>query len=220
MSRTRARELAKEFLDRGNPKGWFEAFYIEAKGDESAIPWANLTPNPEMVAWLDANAQAGEGRRALVIGCGLGDDAEAVAARGFAVTSFDISPQAIAWCKQRFPNSQVNYVVADLLAPPSEWQGTFDLVVEINTLQVLPEDLRQAAMKSTADFLAENGTLLVIARAREPEEDRGAMPWPLTRAELAEFETLGLAQVHFEEFFDDETPPARRFKVHCRKQTT
>jgi ubiquinone/menaquinone biosynthesis C-methylase UbiE len=218
MSRARARELAKEFLDRGDPKGWFDAFYAEAGGDESAIPWANLTPNPQLEHWLrDKN---GEGQTALVIGCGLGDDAEAVAVRGFAVTSFDISLQAIAWCKRRFPNSQVNYVVADLLVPPSEWQGTFDLVVEINTLQVLPEDLRTAAMKSAANFLAESGDLLVIARAREPEEDRGAMPWPLTRAELAEFESLGLTQVHFEDFLDDETPPVRRFRVHYREPTT
>jgi hypothetical protein len=107
-----------------------------------------------------------------------------------------------------------------LLVPPSEWQGTFDLVVEINTLQVLPEDLRTAAMKSAANFLAESGDLLVIARAREPEEDRGAMPWPLTRAELAEFESLGLTQVHFEDFLDDETPPVRRFRVHYREPTT
>jgi len=220
MSRTRARELAKDFIERGDPTGWFEAFYIEANGDEGAIPWANLTPNPEMVAWLDANVQAGEGLHALVVGCGLGDDAEAIAAKGFAVTSFDISPQAIAWCKKRFQNSNVNYVVADLLAPPSEWQNAFDLVIEINTLQVLPEDLRRAAMKSIAGFLADGAHLLVIARAREPEEDRGAMPWPLTKAELARFEALGLAQIQFEEFLDDETPPVRRFRIHYRKQTT
>src|SRR5690349_14887075 len=103
MSRERAGELAKEFIERGDPKGWFEALYVEANGDETTIPWANLTPNPQLVDWLDC--KNGEGQRALVIGCGLGDDAEAVAARGFAVTSFDISSHAIAWCKQRFSQS-------------------------------------------------------------------------------------------------------------------
>ncbi|MEO6725525.1 MAG: class I SAM-dependent methyltransferase [Blastocatellia bacterium] len=220
MSRTRARELAQSFIERGDPKGWFDAFYLEANGDESAIPWANLTPNPELVAWLKANAQTIAGRRALVIGCGLGDDAEAVAAHGFAATSFDISPQAIEWCKRRFPDSSVNYVVADLLARPSEWQNAFDLVIEINTLQVLPENLRLAAMKSITGFLANGAHLLVIARAREQEEDRGAMPWPLTQAELGKLESLGLTQVLFENFFDDETPPVRRFRVHYRKPTT
>jgi len=217
MSRARARELAKEFIERGDPKGWFDALYVEAGGDERAVPWADLRPNPRLVDWLDG--QNGDGQRALVIACGLGDDAEAVAARGFAVTSFDVSPRAIAWCRQRFPNSKVNYVVADLLAPPSEWQGAFNLVVEINTLQVLPEDLRPAAMESVVGFLADGGSLLVIARAREPEEDRGTMPWPLTRLELTEFEALGLVPVRFEEYLDDETPPVRRFRIHYRKPT-
>jgi len=217
VNRTRARELAKEFIERGDPKGWFEALYVEAGGDESAIPWANLTPNPQLVEWL--GGRNGEGRRALVIGCGLGDDAEGLAARGYALTSFDISARAIAWCKQRFPHSRVNYVVADLLAPPSEWQNAFDLVVEINTLQVLPEDLRTAAMNSVVGFLADGADLLVIARGREPEEDRGAMPWPLTRSELAEFEALGLTPILFEDYLDDETPPVRRFRIHYRKPT-
>ncbi len=218
MSRARARELAEEFIGRGDPKGWFEALYIEAGGDERAIPWANLTPNPQLADWL--KGKNGEGQAALVIGCGLGDDAEAVAERSFAVTAFDISPQAVTWCLRRFPNSQVNYVVADLLVPPSEWQNTFDLVIEINTLQVLPEDLRPAAMKFAANILANDGNLLVIARGREPDEDRGAMPWPLTKTELAEFEALGLKPVLFEDYFDDETPPVRRFRIHYQRQTT
>ncbi|MCC5670705.1 class I SAM-dependent methyltransferase [Nostoc sp. CHAB 5784] len=41
------------------------------------------------------------GQKALVIGCGLGDDAEAIASLGFEVTAFDISPTAIAWCQER-----------------------------------------------------------------------------------------------------------------------
>lgn len=218
MSRARARELAKEFIERGDPKGWFEAFYTEANGDESAIPWADLAPDPQLARWLkDKN---GEGQTALVIGCGLGDDAEAVAERGFAVTAFDISPQAIAWCRRRFPHSKVNYVAADLLYPPVEWDKAFNLVIEINTLQVLPDDLQPAAMSAAAEFLAGGGALLVIARAREPEEDRGSMPWPLTRAELAGFEALGLEQITFEDYLDDETPPVRRFRVHYRKSET
>ena len=52
-------------------------------------------------------------QKALIIGCGLGDDAEALAKLGFEVTAFDISTSAIAWCQQRFPDSTVNYLVAD-----------------------------------------------------------------------------------------------------------
>ena len=69
-----------------------------------------------------------------MVGCGLGDDAEELAARGFVVTAFDISAAAVAWCKQRFPASRVNHELADLLQPPQSWDsGSF--IVEIYTIQ-------------------------------------------------------------------------------------
>lgn len=94
MSRTRARELATDFINRGDPKGWFEALYAEASGNAQHIPWADLVPNPQLVNWtvnwtvnwIDANAVRGAGQRALIVGCGLGDDAELLAERGFNVT--------------------------------------------------------------------------------------------------------------------------------------
>ena len=213
MSRARACELARSFIERGDPTGWFEALYAESRGDARAISWADQVANPHLLAWLEARAVRGEGRRALVVGCGLGDDAEALSARGFAVTAFDISPTAIAWARRRFPNSAVRYVVADLFHAPEGWARAFDWVVEVYTLQVLPPELRPAAMRAMAAFVAEGGQLLVIARGREEQEPRGEMPWPLTRRELDEFVRVGLAEISFEEFMDQETPPVRRFRA-------
>ncbi len=213
MSRARARELARSFIERGDPMGWFEALYVESRGDASAISWADQVANPHLLAWLEAQAVRGEGRRALVVGCGLGDDAEALSARGFAVTAFDISPTAIAWAGRRFPRSAVRYVVADLFHPPDDWARAFDLVLEAYTLQVLPPELRPAAMRAMVGFVAEGGQLLVIARGREEHEPRGEMPWPLTRGELDEFTRVGLVEISFEEFTDQETPPVHRFRA-------
>src|SRR5262245_35289914 len=134
MSRVRARELAEKFLERGDAKGWFEALYAEAEGVAERIPWADLVPNPHLVSWLNETHARGEGQRALVVGCGLGDDAETLAARGFDVIAFDISAAAVDWCKRRYAGSKVDYVAADLFEPPSEWRGAFHLVVEVNTL--------------------------------------------------------------------------------------
>jgi 2-polyprenyl-3-methyl-5-hydroxy-6-metoxy-1,4-benzoquinol methylase len=47
--------------------------------------------------------------------CGYGDDAHWLAARGCAVTAFDISPTAVAAAENRFPPSPVVCKVADLL---------------------------------------------------------------------------------------------------------
>jgi len=217
MSRARAGELAKTFLERGDAKGWFEALYAEAVGAAELIPWADLVPNPHLLSWLNENDPRVEGRRALVVGCGLGDDAESLAARGFDVTAFDISARAIDWCKRRYPNSKVDYAVADLFELPAEWREAFYLVVEVNTLQVLPPELRPAAIAAMVNCVTPNGTSLVIARGREPNEDRGSMPWPLTVSDLKPFAQSGLKLISFEDFFDQEDPPVRRFRVQYRK---
>jgi SAM-dependent methyltransferase len=217
VSRARAGELAKTFLERGDAKGWFEALYAEADGAAERIPWADLVPNPYLVSWLNENDARGEGRRALVVGCGLGDDAESLAARGFDVTAFDISARAIDWCKRRYTNSKVNYAAVDLFELPAEWREAFDLVVEVNTLQVLPSEMRPAAICAMVNCVTPGGSLLVIARGREPNDDPGSMPWPLIKDDLEHFVQSGLRLISFEDFFDEEDPPVRRFRVQYRK---
>ena len=73
-------------------------------------------------------------------------------------------------------------------------------------------------MEKTAELLSPGGVLLVIARGREETEPEGKLPWPLTRAELATFERLGLTEVSFEDYFDNEEPRVRRFRaLYSRK---
>jgi SAM-dependent methyltransferase len=216
--RARARAIAQRHLAIGDALGWFEALYARSAGDASIIPWADLMPNPNVVTWLDHHRIVGAGRKALKIGCGLGDDAEELARRGFGTTAFDISASAIAWCRRRFPRSPVAYAAEDLFRAPSEWQGTFDFVLESYTLQVLPPSLRRPAISHIAAFVASHGTLLVVSRGREPDEPQGDMPWPLTKEELTDFLRLGLKQVSFEDYLDDEDPPIRRFRVMYRRE--
>lgn len=219
MSRTRARELARQHLANNDPKGWFEALYAEAHGDKNGVPWADMSVNPHLAQWLDTHSISGQSKTALVIGCGLGDDAEELAKRGFQVTAFDISPEAIRWAKKRFAASNVNYVATDLLAAPESWHNSFDLVIEIYTLQVLPPELRPSAMTAMAKFVCPNGVLLVVARGRDETDDKGTMPWPLTCAELEVFSAQGLKLIRFEDYMDEETPSVRRFRVEFIRPT-
>jgi SAM-dependent methyltransferase len=220
QARAKARQLAQEFAQRGDATGWFERLYSQAQGNEQAIHWADMETNPNLVRWLDCRNVAGQGKLALVVGCGLGDDAEELAHRGFEVVAFDIAPTAIAWCQQRFPHSPVAYVVADVLDPPSAWQGGFDFVLEAYTLQVLPADVRSKAIACIAGLLAKEGTLLVICRGRSAEEPPGNLPWPLTTEELDGFKGAGLRQGHFEDYFDQEEPPKRRFRVEYQRASS
>ena len=213
--RTRARALAKESIERGDAVGWFERLYAEARRGEAVVPWADLAPNPHVVEWLEREAPPPG--RALDIGSGLGDTAEDLARRGFSVIAFDVSASAIDEARRRFASSRVDYRVADLLRLPAGLEGSFDLVVECYTLQVLPPEPRAQAVAALRRLPRPGGSLLVVARGREPEEPPGQMPWPLTRAEVEAIATPDLALVRFEDFLDREDPPVRRLRALFRR---
>ena len=205
-----ARELARQHYDAGDPLGWFEALYKQANGKFDTIPWADRGVNPHLAAWCERESLPRPGARVVVIGCGLGDDAEYLAARGAVVTAFDLSETAIQWCRQRFPQSTVTYKVANLL----EFIGDFDLAVEIYTLQAMPPALRAQAIESAGSLARD---LLIICRGRDETDPPGELPWPLTRTDLQPLNDLGLTLETFENFDDPFQPGTRRFRVYWRR---
>jgi 2-polyprenyl-3-methyl-5-hydroxy-6-metoxy-1,4-benzoquinol methylase len=212
-NRARARELAAQFRAAGDFTGWFEALYREQEQGRQVVPWADMGVNPSLLEYFQLEPVETAGRSAIVVGCGYGDDAEQLAAWGFETTGFDISSSAIEACRRRFPESRVNYQTADLLNPPADWRGRFDFVLESNTLQSLPPELREQAISGVAGFVSQNGMVLVMARAREEHDPVGLMPWPLTRGDLDLFVTMGLIEKSFEDYFDRESPRVRRFRA-------
>ena len=138
---------------------FFDAVYDRANGDEAEVPWADLAPKDELKRYLEEHA--GKGKRAIDVACGLGDNAEAMAAHGYDVTAFDVVAKAIDWANGRFPNSDVTYQAADLFSPPSHWHYGFDLVHECYTLQALPEGMIEDSAKAICDLVAPQGILPV-----------------------------------------------------------
>ena len=186
--------------DPDDATAWFERLYVSADQGEATVPWDVETPQQVLVEWAIQRRLDGRGRSALVVGCGLGRDAEFIARLGFDTVAFDISPTAIRNAKRRHPESKVRYVVADLLEPPDEWRGAFDLVVESITVQSLPRRLRKEATDAVAGMVAPGGTLIVVSGVLAEDEDPDdGPPWPLTRIEIEAFSTADLAPVRIEQ---------------------
>ena len=207
--RERLLKLSEAAETDGEPLRWFEELYAGANRNSNEIPWARMEPHPKMVEWI-ANQPDVQGK-ALVIGCGLGDDAEWLSVAGFEVTAFDISESSIQWCKERFPSTAVNYIVADLLNPPEAWFNAFDLVVEIHILQAIPEEVRDPAAAQIPGLLNSGGSLLCIGRLaglQTPNET--PPPWPLSRTWL-EGRFSSLNPTSFQHFTYEESPSIDRY---------
>lgn len=213
----KVQSLATESIRQQNPSGWFETLYAEANGDDNLVPWAKNTAHPYLQDWLNNNRIQNDRGSALVVGCGLGDDAELLASIGYQVTAFDISATAINWCQQRFPNSSVNYLVADLFADRAAWQHKFDLVYECRTIQALPINVRSQVIEKIASFVAKQGTLLVITRYRENDILPESPPWAMSEAELSQFLELGLSEIQRDCYIEGEQNSIKQLRLeYCR----
>lgn len=212
----KVKSLATNSIERQDPSGWFEPLYAEAKGDTARVPWAKNQAHPYLQQWLETYPPQ-EGKTALVIGCGLGDDAELLSSLGYRVTAFDISPTAIAWCQQRFPESSVDYRVGDLFNLDPNWQHKFDFVFECRNIQALPLDVRSQLISAIASLVANNGTLLVITRHRDNNTIPDGPPWALSDAELSQFTELGLTEVRRDRFVEGEQVKVEQLRLeYCR----
>ena len=205
-------KMVKTYQENDDPTGWFDSIYKSANGDHTKVFWADLEPSPYLVSWLEKNPIDKPSKRACVIGCGVGDDAEALSKFGFEVTAFDISVTAIELCKNRYKDTKVNYVVADLFDYPKEWFESFDVVYECNTIQVLPGDYRIKARIAMSSLICKDGYILVSCRSRNEGEKENSIPLPLTKCEMDEFVNSDkLKEISFLAYDDEQIPSVPHF---------
>ncbi len=217
--REKMKAVAAEYIEKGDFYGWFDAIYRETENDSEQIPWVDFEPNRFLVEWNKTANLQGYGRKALVVGCGLGDEAKFLDELNFDVTAFDVSEKAIEIAKSLDAETDINFVTADLFNPPSKWQKAFDFVLEVYTIQALPLSLRKKAIDAISNFVTENGELIVVQRFRENDEDAGSLPWALSPDDLFNFEKNGLKQTKFSEFYgDEEDEPIKRFVAEYKRE--
>lgn len=209
--------LAAASLAAGDPTGWFDRLYAAGAAGRVPLPWSRREPHPLLTDWAQRHHLAGNGKRAIVPGCGLGADAEYLAGLGYTTTGFDVSPTAIRLARERHPGTCVEYVCADLLHPPRRWRQAFDLVAEIITVQALPRAVRQHATASVAGLTALGGTLLVIAAVHDGPGEQTGPPWPLPRAEVDAFAAGGLTPASIEITGIPADPAGRRWRAEFHR---
>jgi SAM-dependent methyltransferase len=193
-------------------QGWFEELY--AGTDDP--PWQRAQQRISLERWVEAQGLDGGGtKRAAVVGCGLGTDAEYIASKNYNTLGFDLSPTAIRRAQELHPDSRVEYVAADLLRLPSDWRQAFDLVVEVWTVQAIPDPPRTQAIEAIASLVAPGGDLIVIAIARDDDgpdsQPDDGPPWFLNRRTINNFSALtGLTADDVHLGPDPEAPDRRQ----------
>ncbi|MCU4174446.1 class I SAM-dependent methyltransferase [Carboxylicivirga sp. N1Y90] len=183
-------------VEENKPNDWFEVLYSESNESGNGVPWANMAPHPVFKNWIDKTSSLKKEKTALVVGCGLGDDAIELEAKGYKVTAFDVSESAIKLCEKRFPDARTEFVQADLIQGVKPWFKQFDLVLEIFTIQALPPKYEKTLIQNVSDFVADDGELIVIAEIqKEKRSYENGPPWLLNNDYIQSFEACGLKQV-------------------------
>jgi len=188
---------------------WFDGLYKENKKSHENIPWARQAVNPLLQSYLDDEA-VHQGK-ALVIGCGLGDDAMALAEAGYDVTAIDVSQTALDLAKERFPDANITFKKQDIF----EYDAQFDFVFEAFTIQSLPIAFREKMITAVANTVAKGAKLLLVAHKRE-EEFEGP-PWPLTQEDVDLFKVEDLRELTHELHTEEFKISSTRFRVLYQK---
>ncbi|MGW3508427.1 class I SAM-dependent methyltransferase [Streptomyces sp. NPDC000994] len=160
----------------GGAAGWWDGFYADRT---RPVPFFADKPDESLVEWLERGLIGG--RRALDLGCGPGRNALYLAERGFEVDAVDLSPQAIAWARERAreTGAEVRFLCQDAFGSAgSPLTGPYDLVYDSGCFHHLPPHRRISHLALLDRVLAPGGHLALTCFAA------GAMGCELSDAEL------------------------------------
>ncbi len=176
-AREKMLEIFNRSLESDDPLSWFETLYKYSEEERDLIPWDWKEPHPYLVEWVNSTEYRG---KALVVGCGLGEDAAFLSKMGWEVTAFDISNSAIDWAKNLHRDVSVEWLVEDLLKLPSSWTASYDLVLEVHIIQAIPRKIGKIASERLAPLVSEGGHLVCIGKLKETPDEEPGPPWPLS----------------------------------------
>lgn len=188
---------------------WFDDLYQKHKENHENIPWARKDVNPLLQDYLQSKEN--HSGKALVIGCGLGDDAYALSCAGYDVVAIDVSQTAIEIARQRFPDAKISFEKQDIFDMPQKFHEYFDFVFEALTIQSLPRKFREKMIECVVQTLGKDAELLVVGHRFNGNED--GPPWPLKEDELEFFKSHSLEQLSFEIIQEESMISKQKFRI-------
>ena len=199
--------------EHSKASAWFDGLYSEHKDNFDNIPWARQDVNPLLKSYLQE--QKVHKGIALVIGCGLGDDARAIEEAGYDVVAIDVSQTALDLAKSRFEKSTITFEKQDIFDMPQKYHHHFDFVFEAFTIQSLPVEFREKMIKAVTNTIKDGGKILLVAHQRERLFP--GPPWPLEAHEVEYFKNHGLKEISHSIHKEDSPISNTKFRVLYEK---
>lgn len=144
-------------------------------------PWDMASPAPPLVAALE-KLPTPPGGRALVPGCGYGNEAILLGEMGWSVTAVDFAPAAVERVAKRAEGLSVSVLERDIFGLEQDFAGYFDLVLEHTCYCAIPPAMRGEYARVMATTLKEKGGLVGLfwevagegpPYSADPEDIRG-----------------------------------------------
>lgn len=142
---------------------FWDGFYADR---DRPVPFFVNKPDEHLAEYLNSGKLAP--CRVLDLGCGPGRNAVFLASRGFGVDAVDVSPDAIAWVRDRANEERVEVELhcGDAFELTStKLAGPYDLVVDSGFFHHLPPHRRISYLRLLDRVLAIGGHLVLAAFA-------------------------------------------------------
>lgn len=142
-------------------KKYYEAYDLRYRQvHERGLEWFLGAPTPIVGQVLEKYGVRPE-RPMLEIGCGEGNDAAFLLARGCNLLATDVSPAAVDFCRGKYPRWAERFRVLDALNDALE--GRFDFICAVAVLHMLvPDEDRRGLLSFIREHLTEEGIGLVV----------------------------------------------------------
>ncbi len=142
-------------------KKYYEAYDLRYRQVHAqGLEWFDSEPTPVVEQTL-TRWNIAKDAPVLEIGCGEGRDAACLLEKGFNLLATDVSPEAVAFCQERFPRWKERFRTLDCLKEGLDRRFEMIYAIAVLHMLVLDED-RQGMLRFIREHLTENGVGLIV----------------------------------------------------------